>query len=183
METAMNFEHTMCFLFGDKAYQTAGQEANPKHRSEWLQKAIRMLTRTVNELDTTTHHKKRLMGELDRISQLLKNAKQPTWDVVYCFFRLVSRLLGYDYSRGARCHSVVYWQSQSQCYTARVFEGTDAMQDDRNDAISVRQSVIKDLKRKGLDSFKIALVLNTTEYEVKKLSSDPSRQGKARERR
>lgn len=43
---------------------------------------------------------------------------------------------------------------------------------DKRDAISVRRTVIEDLKSKGFDDFKISLVLNTTEYEVKQLRSD-----------
>ena len=47
------------------------------------------------------------------------------------------------------------------------------MQDyyDKKNAIAIRRSVIQRLKSQGLDNYKIGLVLNITEYEVRKLSS------------
>lgn len=184
MDTAMDFEITMRILFGKKAYHIASSEANPTHRREWLQKAIRKLTRTINDLDTTVRHKQMLMAESEAISQLLKRAKEPSWELVYRFFRLASRLLGYDFVRGARCHSPLYWQSPAQHHTTHVFNGGDVMQDyyDQKDAISVRRSVVEDLKAKGFDDFKISLVLNITEYEVKQLRSNHSLQGTLRDK-
>lgn len=183
MDNAMEFEITMRLLFGDNAYQIASSEANPTHRREWLRRAIRKLTRTINNLDTTVRHKQMLMVEAEGISQLLKRAKEPSWELIYCFFRLASRLLGYDFVRGARCHSPLYWQSPEQHHTTHVFSGGDVMQDyyDRKDAISVRRSVVEDLKAKGFDDFKISLVLNITEYEVKQLRSNPAVQGALRD--
>ena len=50
------------------------------------------------------------------------------------------------------------------------------MQDyyDKKNAIAVRRSVVQNLKLQGLDDYKIALVLNITEYQVKKLCAVPS---------
>ena len=184
MDTAMVFELTMRIIFGDKAYQIASSEGNPAHRREWLQKAVRKFMRDVNDLDSTPRHKQGLMMELEAISTLLKGKKEPSWELMYRFIRLVSRLLGYYYAKGEKCHSPVYWQSQWQYYTAHIFNGGDAMQDyyDRKDAISVRRSIVEELKSKGLDDFKISLILNTTEYKVKQLRSNLSFQGKLRKR-
>jgi hypothetical protein len=46
---------------------------------------------------------------------------------------------------------------------------------DEFDAVSMRQSVAQSLKQKGLNDFKIALVLNTTEHEVQALRLGPHR--------
>jgi hypothetical protein len=175
MDTGMHFETTMRLLFGEKAYQIAGTEANPKHRREWLQRAVRELLCTINTLDTTPRHKQMLMTELEVIADLLKGAKEASWELVYRFLRLSSRLIGFDYVQGARCHTPVYYQSSNQYFTSQILDGGDPMQDyyDKKNAISVRQSIVKDLKAKGFDDFKISLVLNTTEYEVKKLRSNP----------
>ena len=51
MDTAMRFEITMRLLFGKKAYQIAGTEANPKHRRDWLQKAVHKLMRAVDVVE------------------------------------------------------------------------------------------------------------------------------------
>jgi hypothetical protein len=183
MDTGMDFEITMRLLFGDKADHIAGSNYIPKFRNKWLQKAIRRITRDVNDLDTTPDHKRMLMGDLDAIYQLLKG-KQDPWALVYRFLCLASELLGYGYIQGDKCHTPFYWQSQGQYYTACTRNGGDIMQnyDDRKNAISVRRSVVEELKSKGLDDFKISLVLNTTEYEVKRLRSKPSLKGTRRKR-
>ena len=62
MDHGMDFELTMSLLFGDKAYQIAGTEANPKHRREWLQKSVRELLRVTNALDATPRQKKGSYG-------------------------------------------------------------------------------------------------------------------------
>lgn len=175
MEIAMVFEMTMRILFGDKAYHIAGAERHPTHRRNWLQKATRKLMRNINDLDTTLRHKQMLMAEAESISKLLKAAKEPSWGLIYRFFRLTSRLLGYDSVRGMRCHSLLYWQSPEQYYTAHYFKGGDVMQNyyDQKDAISIRRSIVEDLKSKGFDDFKISMVLNTSEYEVKRLRPNP----------
>lgn len=171
----MQFEITMRLLFGEKAYQIAGTEANPKHRREWLQKAVRKLLRLANTLDTTPRHKKMLMTELEAVSQELKRVTEPSWDVVYRLFRLCMRLFGFDYVAGARCHTPAYWQTSDQRHTERILDGGDPMQafQEGKDAVSIRQDVVEDLRRKGFDDFKISLVLNTSEYAVKQLRSNP----------
>jgi len=66
----MRLEFTMRLLFGEKAYQIASLEANPVHRREWLQKAIRKLLR-----------RQVLMGELEAISKALKGTKVANWEL------------------------------------------------------------------------------------------------------
>jgi hypothetical protein len=172
----MDFEISMRLLFGEKAYHIADQHGSTKGRRAWLTKAIRMLMREVDALDTTVRHKKMLMGELEAVAALVKSESEPSWDLVYRFLRLASRLLGFDYVRGARCHTPTYWQSPGQNLNSVVFEGGDIMQNyyDKKNAIAVRRSVVQNLKSQGLDDYKIALVLNITEYQVKKLRAEPS---------
>ena len=45
------------------------------------------------------------------------------------------------------------------------------MQDyyDQKDMVSTRKRIVKQLKEDGLSDFKIALILNTSEYQIKKL--------------
>lgn len=170
MDAGMRFEMTICLLFGDKAYKIAGTEANAKHRKEWLQKAVRKLLRVVDDLDTTPRHKQMLMTELEAITELLKGAKEASWDLVYRFLRLSIRLLGFD-AQGAKCHTLMYFQTPNQHLTTQLYRGGDRSQDynDKMNAIVIRKSIIEDLKAQGMDDFKISLVLNTSEYEIKKL--------------
>lgn len=177
MDSAMEFELTMRLLFGNRAYQIAGSVTHPTYRREWLKKAIKRLTRVVNDLDTTPRHKRMLLSELDATSLILRGIKEPSWDLVCRLLRLAMRLLGFDYVRGAHCHTG-YYQTPSQHFTSTLLDGGDALQDhyDRKDAISIRRQVIRDLAAQGFDDFKISLVLNTTEYHVKQLHPKRARQ-------
>jgi hypothetical protein len=184
MDMGKYFENTIRVLLGDKADNYACSENNPKHRSKWLQEAICKITRDVNELDTNPSHKKLMMNQLDEISQLLIGIQEPSWELIYRFLRLVSMLLGYEKIGRGKCYSHVYWQTPEQCYFANICNGGDVRQHniDKQDAISIRQSIVGDLKSKGHNDFKISLVLNTTEKEVKQLRSKPSLKGTRRRR-
>lgn len=115
-----------------------------------------------------------LLGEATRIAELVKRAKEPTWSMIYSLLRLVSRLLGYDYLRSAKCHTLEYWQSTPQHHNTVVFEGGDIMQDyyDRKNAIALRQFAASTLRSAGHSEHMIALALNTTEYEFRKLKRE-----------
>ena len=174
MDVAMEFEMTMRLVLGEKAYHVADSQGSAGGRREWLTKVLRELMNDIDALDTTARHKQMLMGELEAISALLNRDENPSWSLVYRFLRLASRLLGYDYVRGAKCHSLAYWQTSGQNLNTVVFEGGDVMQDcyNKKNAIAVRRSVVDSLKAQGLNDYKIALVLNTTEYQVKKLRKE-----------
>ena len=117
-----------------------------------------------------------LMYELGEAESHLKRTKVPSWDVVYALFRLSMRLLGCDYLRGARCHTPFYWQTPAQYDTSTILNGGDVMQlhYDQTNAGTLRREIVETLKTKGVSDFMISLVLNTSEYEVKQLRSNPS---------
>lgn len=184
MDRGMNFELTMRLLFGDRAYQIAGTEANPKHRREWLQKTVRELLRLTNALDATPRQKKALMAALDAVFRELKPTDQPPWELIYQLLRLTMRLYGFGYA-GARCYSLAYWQTPEQRYTEELCEGKGHTrpQAEHADAVSLRRSVVEKLSGEGVDDFNIALVLNTSEYAVKQLRSNLRLKGTRRKRR
>ncbi len=167
----MKFEMTMRLFFGNKAYHIAGQERTAKYRAEWLAKIGKVLLKHIDEIDTTPRHKQMLMAEAESFQKEARLAKADPWNLVYVLVRLCGRFLGYDSMRGAKVHTPTYHQDCEQYYTVAMRQGGDTMQDyyDKKDAISTRRSVVELLKTQGLDDFKIALVLNTSEYEVKKL--------------
>ncbi|MHB8765330.1 MAG: hypothetical protein ACYDA8_13505 [Deferrisomatales bacterium] len=184
MDRPMLFELTARLFYGDKAYQIAGQEANPAHRRQWLAKIAKTIIKRLDAVETSPRHKQLLMGEAERFHDEARSAKGDPWDLVYSLVRICGRLLGYDFVRGARVHTLAYWQNKDQYYTTSILSGADALQDyyDRLNTISVRQRVIAFLKAEGLDDFKIALAMNTTEYEIKKLRrGNPERQSRANE--
>lgn len=167
----MDFEMTMRLLFGDKAYHIASSGADPARRRNWLKKAVKKMLVQVDDLDTTVRHKERLMAELESVLKSLNRIKEPSWTLVYGLLRLSMRLLGYDYAKGAHCHTPSYWQTENQHLSTAICEGGDD-DHDKNNAISVRRSVAGQLKGEGLSNFKIALVLNTKEYKIKNLLSE-----------
>lgn len=175
MDTEMLFELTMRLYFGDKAYQTAGQANNPKHRREWLRKVVQVIMKQIDALDTTPRHKQVLMANAEAIQNALRrNNDKPSWSLIFRFVAFIGRLLGFDFHHGSQCHSLAYFQTPAQHYTADLLAHGDALQNhyDKKDAVSMRKEVVAFLKGKGLSDFKVALILNTTEYEVKKLQNE-----------
>ena len=171
MPTGMEFEGTLRLLFGRKANHAASASENPKRRSEWLRSAMRTMEGEVIALDTTERHKQMMLAEVAASRDAIASDPHPSWTLVYRLLRLSIRLLGYDFARGAKCHTATYWQSIPQNLNTVVFTGGDIMQDyyDKKNAIVVRREVVGHLKGQGLSDYRIALVLNTTEYQVKKL--------------
>ena len=173
MSRHMEFEMTFRLLFGGRVKYTEGQQQNPKLRTAWLRKSLDRIETKLIELDTTERHKQMLLGELEAARDSVSPKSDSEWPLVYSLLRLVSRLLGYDFVRGANCHTLTYWQSVPQNLNSVVFQGGDIMQDyyDKKNAIAVRKEVVMHLKASGLSDYRIALVLNTSEYEVKKLKT------------
>jgi len=169
------FEYTMTLFFGNKADNCAGQERNEKHRKEWLQKTAKVIMNRVAKLDTTTRHLQILSANAEAFSKALKNHTLEPWNIIYILLRLCGVLLGFDCRKGYILHNLIYHQTRNQYYTNNHLEGGDPLQYyyDEKDAISIRKEIVKKLKDKGLRDFKIALILNTTEYQVKKLKKSP----------
>ena len=167
----MDFELTMRMFFGDRAYGIAGTEGSPKYRSQWLKRAIAQMVKAAESIETTERHRRMILGDLHAISDGLKTSEDPRWSLIYAMVRLIGRLLGYDYVRAARCHTPVYWQSTGQHLNTVVFEGGDVMQDyyDQKNAIAIRRLVVESMRSQGHSDYVVAQVLNTTEYQIKKL--------------
>ncbi len=167
----MKFEMTVRLFFGDKAYQIAGQERTAKYRAEWLAKIGKVLLKQIDEIDTTPRHKQMLMTEAESFWKDVRLVKADPWSLVYTLVRLCGRLLGYDFVRGVKVHTPTYYQTCEQYYSTATIQGAEALQSyyDKKDTISIRRSIVEQLKEQGFSDFKIALVLNISEYEVKKL--------------
>jgi hypothetical protein len=181
MSRHMEFELTIRLLFGDRAKYIEGQQLNPKSRASWLRKSFDRIESEFAALDTTERHKQMLMGDLQAARDSVTAKQDFAWPLVYSLLRIICRLLGYDFVRGAKCHTATYWQSVPQNLNSVVFQGGDSMQNyyDKENAIAIRREVVAHLKAQGLSSYRIALVLNTSEYEVKKLRKQAADEGGA----
>ena len=175
-DVAMDFEITMRLIFGERAYHIADEHGHAPSRARWIFKSLKMIRTQVDKLSTTVRHRQMLLGEIEAFAALLKPSTEPSWGMIYRLLRLIFRLLGFDYVKGARCHTLEYWQSTPQRLNSVVFEGGDIMQDyyDKNNAIALRRQAAEALRVAGNNEYMIALALNTTEYELRKLRAPAS---------
>lgn len=168
----MLFEHTMMKFFGKKAYQTASLHNSPKHRREWLIKFAECAIKRVDKLDANSKHKERIVAALNGFISKTRKDREVSWDAHYCLIRICGLLLGYR--DGCLIYDPVFMQSRKQYYTEIDLDKGDSSQrwHDKNNCIKLRFKVVKSLQSKGLNTQLIAIVLNTTEYEIKKLKRD-----------
>ncbi len=169
---SMDFEHAMMQFFGDRAYHIASGFGNKRYMKDWLKKAARKMMKDVQRLDTTIRHKEMLFMNLEQIEEFLKNDRP--WLVIVELFYLCSRFLGYDYVRGAKYHIPTYSQNYSQYIRSLATKNKDfsIFREDKkikDKIISNQRKIVKALRKQKLDTFHIALILNTSEYRIKNL--------------
>lgn len=171
IDRPMFFELVLRRFLGEKAYHTASSEGFDKSRNEWLRKVAKKILAEVDNLDTHDEHKKQLHLFADQFGEELGHKEPNDRALVYSALGLIATLLGFCSVRGAKFTSPVYSRAAEQYYTELILKGGDAMQDyyDRKNVIDIRREIIGSLKSKGIDDFHIALALNMSEYQVKKL--------------
>jgi hypothetical protein len=166
----MAFERLMIGILGQKeAYQSAGQFTNPTTRDDWFRRMFKLMLKEVDKIDTTSRQKQMLMRDLQAAIDGLSGSRDPSWEVMFSLISACARFLGYDYS-GARVNTPCYWQSPDQRFTQVIFENVERkFEHTKEDAVTIRAKICRELRANGTDTFTIALVLNTSEYQVKKL--------------
>lgn len=169
-EGPMDFEYMLRQFLGNKAFQTQGLRSNPKIIKRELRKILRKISKKIDNIDTTTRHKELLMHEIEKLQYDLEFKNIDLWTIIIHLFTLISRLLGYDY-HGVHINTPVYFQSENQYYIQIVLDGGDVIQDyyDKKNIITIRKKLYKELKNKNYSDFKIAQILNMSEYQIKKL--------------
>jgi hypothetical protein len=167
----MLFETTIRTFLGDKAYHIAGQVHNEKHRKEWYRKVLKKIIVKIQEIDTSTKHKEQLAYWSERALKILGERNFNETEFTLHLLRLTGTLLGFVGVRGANIATLMYYQTHNQYYTEVINRGGDVMQhyNDKMNSVSVRKKLVCQLKDEGLSDFQISLVLNTSEYQVKKL--------------
>lgn len=172
-EGFMDFEYMLRQFLGDKTYGLQGIRENETAMRRQLKKVIKKIERRIDGLDTTNRHKEMLFREVEKLKDDFKNQNIDPWTVIIHLLSLISRLLGYDYLKGF-INTPMYYQTNSQYYSQIIYEGGDAMQNyyDQKNLVHIRKEVYKELKEKGYSDFKVAQIMNTTEYKIKKLKDD-----------
>lgn len=171
---SLSFEYTMKMLFGDSADHIAYVAGREELLKKWLGRAVQRFVKDINKLDTTQRHKEMLIMQLESIGKALKGKKINTWNIIFYFFNLTSRFIGYDYHKAQKLVTPTYFQTSYQNFWSGLHEGEDwKKQDERKRTfINRRINIIKQLKQEGVSDFDIAQIFNTTEYDIKKILTE-----------
>jgi len=166
----------MGLFLGKKAYQCAGEETNEKARNKRLNSVAKLIIKRVDTIDSTIRLKRKLMVGAEKIFEATKGRDISTKKLLYTLIWFCGSLLGFE-SNGrinAITHSLFYWQNKNQYITSNIIEGKDDMQEykDKKYVFNIRKKIVKDLKAEGLTYYKISLIFNTTEYQVRKIIND-----------
>jgi hypothetical protein len=169
-DRGMYYEYTMRLVQGEDAWHSAGEDQNPATMKDRFRKQIKKFLRQVANIDSTQRHQERLVGDFSELDNSWKGKVDP-WSIIFIQWRIIARLLGYDYLKGARPYTPVYFQSENQRLTTDILDGndTESLYDDRKNALVVRRNLVEKLSSDGLTTFQIALVFGVSEYEIKKL--------------
>ena len=164
----MLFEYTIRSFLGDKASHIAGQAHSERNRKEWYRKVTKKIIRKIQEIESNSTHKERLVHCSE---DCLTALKHPYKEIKYtlCLLRLLNVLLGYDGGPWPyRIATLAYFQTCSQHRTEAMIKGDD-MPDYYESTLSIRRKIIGQLIDEGKTYFEISLALNLSEYKVKKL--------------
>lgn len=172
IDEALRFERCMKIFFGEKAYHIAGSINNYKERKRWLLKVVKKIILIIDTLDTTENHQDLLRSNFENLEEKIRKIKnfdtQATWHTIDSLFACLGYLMGFK--NGCICHTLVYWQDQNQNLTTQILSGQEQPNfQERKDINSTRNNIIKELKANGYNTFKIACIMNITEYKVKKI--------------
>jgi len=164
----MLFERTMMLFLGDDAYQITGQVHNERYRKEWFKKSLKKVIRRVQEIETTTKHKENIAYWSERALESLTERQFNETKFSLCLLCLIGSLLGFT----AAGTTPVYLATFRTEALSQGADEIELMSDYIRNSISVRKRIVNQLKEEGFNDFQIALVLNTSEYRVKKLRKE-----------
>lgn len=171
MDQSLSFENTMRQFFGDKAQQIAYSENIPSEKKKWLKKLIKRLKKDINNLDTSINHKQLLNSSIAKLQSIIEKKEILAWEMNYALLRLCGRLLGYSPISQKPCilWSPIYHQNADQYLTEYMLNDMYPVNSDENDTFLTRKKLILQLIEEGLSTYRISMIFNITEYEVKKI--------------
>lgn len=165
------FETTARAFLGDKAQYIAGQAHSEKNRRECYRKIFKVILRKLHEVETSTSHQEELISWSEKALEIVSKRNHNEIELNFYLLRLIAALIGFMGLRPYNVATLAYFQSPSQNITQISFDGGDIMQDycDKENAVAIRRKLIKQLKGEGLSDYRISMVFNISEYQVKKL--------------
>ena len=170
----MLFETTIRTFLGHKACHAASQANSISERKKWYKKVLKVIVVKIQAVETTTLHKQQLSLWSERALKCTNSKDFVESELLIFLFRITGALLGLMGVRAANIATPMYYQSANQRLTEVIISGGDVMQDyyDKQDAITIRKKIVTQLKDEALTDYQISLVLNTTEYQIKKLRNN-----------
>jgi len=162
----MLFETTMRVFLGNGADQVAGQVYNEKHRKQWYRKSLKKVIKKVQEIETTTKHKESIAYYSEHALEALNERHFNETKLSLYLLSLIGSLLGFV-TTGT---TPVYLRTFHTEALSKAADEVELMLDYDKNSVSVRKRIINQLREEGLNDFQIALVLNTSEYQVKKIT-------------
>jgi len=164
----MLFETTMMLFFGDDAYQIAGQAYNEKYRKEWYRKSLKKIIKRVQGIDTTTKHRESIAHYAEHAMEALIEKHFSETKLSLYLLGLVGSLLGFVPTGTTPVYLRTF-------YTEAASKGADEIElmvNYKKNSVSLRRRIVNQLRGEGLNDFQIALVLNMSEHQVKKLRKE-----------
>lgn len=165
------FEMTIRSFLGKRASHIASYVHEPKNRKKWYEKVLKKIINQIKEIETTESHKEQLMLWSENALKALETKPYDEIKFTIYLLRLIASLLGYKSVKPYRIATLAYFQTPSQYITDVISNGGDPLQDyyDEQSSITEKKRLIKQLKEEGTTDYKISLILNISEYQVKKL--------------
>lgn len=171
----MLFEITIRLFLGDKAFHIADQAHSATERKHWYRKVLKSIIQDIQLIDTNTRQKKQLASSSEAALRILNERKFNEATFTLYLFRLIAALLGLTGVRPYRIVTLAYFQTPDQNLTEHIVEGRQAHREtyiDEKNSVSIRKRIVSQLKGEGLSDYQVSLVLNISEYQVKKLRKE-----------
>jgi len=171
----MFFEMTIRSFLGDKAFHIAGQAHSIKDRKQWYKKVLKTIIRDIQQIDTNTRHKEQLAAVSEIALRMLNERKFNETSFTLYLLRLIAGLLGLRGVRPCRVATPAYFQTPNQHFTEQILDGRQSHKESQaqeQNSIAMRKRIVSQLNSEGLNDYQVSLVLNISEYQVKKLKKE-----------
>ena len=178
---SMAFEFAMREILGDKAYHSAASAGNPVSIKKICKKALDKIKERIDNIVTMDERlRAMLFSEISNLEKEISkiNKENNDWEIISILFRIVARLLGYDWVSGKVCREVVYYRTREQEYRDFLNDNVsseirrkkyETLWKESEDVYIQRYKEILRLKEEGFHSNQIARIMNITEYAVNQL--------------
>lgn len=171
----MFFEITIRLFLGDKAFHIAGLAHSTTDRKHWYRKVLKSIIRGIQLIDTNTRHKKQLASTSEAALRMLNERTFNEAAFTLHLLRLIAALFGLTGVTPCRVATLAYFQTPNQHHTEHIAEGRQGYGEcciDEKNSVSIRKRIVSQLKSEGLSDYQVSLVLNMSEYQVKKLRKE-----------